>query len=97
MAEGEVSGEAEKDVEADREDPEDCKALHQVRISGIELRQRGVFRERLQQDWRCKRQENDDQEEGRVFLTQSQHELFLHHASATHKTAGAGQKDDDCN
>ncbi len=40
MTEREVAGQAEQDVEPDREDPEDHKALHQIRVARIELCQR---------------------------------------------------------
>ncbi len=72
MAERQIAGQAEQDVETDGEDSEDHEPLHQVRIARVELRHGRVGRKRVQQE-RCQhRQQNDDDEQGEVLARQPQ-------------------------
>ena len=51
VAEAEIAGQAEEDVEPDGEDAEDHEALHQVGVARVELRQPGMpGRERVQEE-----------------------------------------------
>ena len=45
MTKGQIPGEAKEDVKPDGKNPKDHKALHQVGIARIELRQTAVGRE----------------------------------------------------
>ncbi len=72
MAEGQVSGQPEQNVEADGEDAEDRKTLHQVRVARVELGQRRVFRKGLQEDRRQQRQADDNQQEPGIAPVKSE-------------------------
>ena len=75
MAEAEISGQAEKDVEADGEDAEDHQFLQQVGIAPVELRQTAGFGERVQQKRGEDQQADNDREQAEVLGIQSEHEI----------------------
>ena len=95
MTEGEISGQAEQDVEADREDREDRDALHQVGIARVELGHGRAFGEGVEQDRGGEREQRHDDQEGQVFSGEAEHGLVLHHAGATHQAARTCQDHDD--
>ncbi len=91
MTEGEISSQAEEDVEADRHEAIDYKSLHQGWVTGIELRQSRVGRERIKKYWSKQSQRNKCCEKTRIFLRHAEHGLVLHHALAAEKATRTGE------
>ena len=47
----EITGQSKQDVEPNGEDAKNHEALHQIRISRVELRQGRSFREWIEKNW----------------------------------------------
>ena len=68
MTEGQVAGQAKQDVEADGKDPEDHETLHQVRVTGVELRKTRAFGEGVEDEGGQQHEGRDDDQQFAVVF-----------------------------